>query len=66
MITTETHRNITENAEKILSRCLLCLLCAVAPLRAQTHWHIEAESPQTRVLLRNDTLDIIAPKGVSL
>ena len=66
MITTETHRNIMENAEKILSRSLLCLLCAVMPLRAQTHWHIEAESPQTRVLLRNDTLDIIAPKGVSL
>ena len=31
-----------------------------------THWRIEAESPQTRVLLRGDTLDITAPKGLSL
>ena len=45
----------------------LCLLCATASLSAQTTpWLIEAESPQTRVLLRNDTLDIIAPKGLSL
>ena len=31
-----------------------------------THWRIEAESPQTRVLLRDDTLDIVSPKGLSL
>ena len=31
-----------------------------------SHWRIEAESPETRVLLRNDTLDITAPKGLSL
>ena len=32
----------------------------------RTHWRIEAESPQTRVLLRGDTLDITAPQGLSL
>jgi len=31
-----------------------------------TPWRIEAESAETRVLLRNDTLDITAPKGLSL
>ena len=31
-----------------------------------THWLIESESPLTRVLLRNDTLDITSPKGLSL
>lgn len=31
-----------------------------------THWRIEAESEATRVLLRNDTLDITTPKGLSL
>lgn len=31
-----------------------------------THWRIEAESPQTRILLRNDTLDITSPQGLSL
>lgn len=35
-------------------------------LAQSTHWHIEAESASTRVLLRNDTLDIISPKGLSL
>ena len=29
-------------------------------------WRIEAESPDTRVLLRGDTLDIITPAGLSL
>lgn len=33
---------------------------------AHAHWLIEAESPSTRVLLRNDTLDITAPQGLSL
>ena len=31
-----------------------------------THWLIEAESPQTRILLRGDTLDITSPQGLSL
>ena len=31
-----------------------------------THWHIEAESPKTRVLWRGDTLDITSPQGLSL
>lgn len=31
-----------------------------------SHWVIEAESPATRVLLRNDTLDITSPAGLSL
>lgn len=39
----------------------LCTLSAQS-----THWRIEAESPQTRVLLRGDTLDITSPKGLSL
>ena len=30
------------------------------------HWHIEAESPLTRILWRADTLDITSPKGLSL
>ena len=39
----------------------------VSSLYAQsTSWLIEAESPETRVLLRGDTLDITAPKGLSL
>lgn len=47
---------------------LFCILQAsLFTLSAQpTHWRIEAESPQTRVLLRGDTLDITAPKGLSL
>lgn len=37
------------------------------PLCAQsTHWRVEAESPKTRILQRNDTLDIVAPQGLSL
>ena len=35
-------------------------------LAQSTRWSIEAESPQTRVLLRGDTLDITSPKGLSL
>lgn len=35
-------------------------------ISAHAHWLIEAESPSTRVLLRNDTLDITAPQGLSL
>jgi len=36
------------------------------PLPASTHWRIEAESPETRILQRADTLDITSPKGLSL
>lgn len=39
----------------------------ILPSSAQsTHWRIEAESPQTRVLWRSDTLDITSPQGLSL
>ena len=31
-----------------------------------THWRLEAESPDTRILLKKDTLDITSPKGLSL
>jgi len=44
---------------------LFCLFQGfILTLYAQ--WHVEAESPQTRVLWRNDTLDITSPKGLSL
>lgn len=35
-------------------------------LAQSTHWRIEAESAATRILLRNDTLDITSPQGLSL
>lgn len=38
----------------------------VGAMSQSTHWLIEAESPLTRILLRNDTLDITSPKGLSL
>ena len=44
---------------------LFCILQALV-LNLFAQWHVEAESPQTRVLLRNDTLDITSPKGLSL
>ena len=49
--------------------CFLTLHATFLPsyLFAQsTHWRIESESPQVRVLQRNDTLDITSPKGLSL
>ncbi|MBP5772000.1 MAG: hypothetical protein J6W75_11740 [Bacteroidaceae bacterium] len=60
--------------DKPIAGWLLLLLALVAglPVHAQnhnlqhTHWCIEAESPQTRILLRGDTLDITSPKGLSL
>ena len=36
------------------------------PSAARAAWRIEAESAETRVLLRGDTLDITTPKGLSL
>ncbi|MCR4995484.1 MAG: DUF6250 domain-containing protein [Bacteroidales bacterium] len=42
-------------------------ILASTGLRAQsTPWRIEAESEATRVVVRNDTLDITSPKGLSL
>ena len=44
------------------------MLCVSSfPLFAQNnHWRIEAEASETQVLLRDDTFDIISPKGLSL
>lgn len=51
----------------IIGVCCLCCWWNITPASAQaTHWCIEAESPQTRVLFRGDTLDITSPKGLSL
>ena len=51
-------------------RCLLLFITlscfTQCPFAQSTHWRIEAESPETRVLLRGDTLDITSPKGLSL
>ena len=44
----------------------LCLAVCAEVCAQGTHWRIEAESPQTRVLWRGDTLDIVSPKGLSL
>lgn len=60
------------NAKRLFSHALRAALSMLGLLgclgaRAQgTHWRIEAESPQTRVLLRGDTLDITSPQGLSL
>lgn len=49
---------------------LVCFFASTFPLlspcHASTHWLIEAESSETRVLWRGDTLDITSPKGLSL
>lgn len=45
---------------------LILLVTASTLLAQSTHWRIEAESPQTQVMLQDDTLDLIAPKGLSL
>ena len=51
----------------LLSFFTLPCLAVLAQQSAQpTHWCIEAESPATRVLLRNDTLDITSPQGISI
>lgn len=49
-----------------ISGIILCLLAALKLSAQHTHWVVEAESPQTRILLRNDTLDITSPQGLSL
>ena len=45
---------------------VLGLLSAAFLAAQSTPWIIEAESPNTRVLWRNDTLDITTPQGLSL
>lgn len=47
-------------------RGILFCIFQVFILHLFAQWHVEAESPQTRVLWRNDTLDITSPKGLSL
>ena len=50
-------------------RHLLFFVLPLFPLPSaaqSTHWRIEAESPQTRILWRGDTFDISSPKGLSL
>ena len=42
------------------------LFSLFVPCLAGTHWLIEAESAQTRIVLRDDTLDITSPQGLSL
>ncbi|MCR5821155.1 MAG: DUF6250 domain-containing protein [Bacteroidaceae bacterium] len=49
----------------VLTFTLLVSLNSTASAQG-THWRIEAESPDTRILLRGDTLDITTPKGLSL
>ena len=44
----------------------LAIVCCPAASAQSTHWLVEAESPQTRILLRADTLDITSPQGLSL
>lgn len=43
-----------------------CLVSSFSLAAQSTPWRIEAESPQTRVLWRGDTLDLTSPKGLSL
>ncbi len=45
---------------------LIAALCYQTASAQGIHWLIEAESPQTRILLRGDTLDITSPQGLSL
>lgn len=45
---------------------LLFFFCCLSLFAQSSHWLIEAESAQTRVLLIGDTLDLTAPKGLSL
>lgn len=46
---------------------VIIYVCVCARVGAQTtHWRIEAESAQTRVVVRGDTVDIVAPRGLSL
>ena len=47
-------------------RGILFCICQALGLNLYAQWRVEAESPQTRVLWRNDTLDITSPKGLSL
>lgn len=51
---------------KRYSLTFFVLLFSFFTLHSYAHWRIEAESEATRILLRNDTLDITSPKGLSL
>ena len=51
--------------KKYFSLFIISLL-SFSSFAQSTPWRIEAESPLTRVLLRDDTLDITSPKGLSL
>lgn len=56
-------------ARRVVALCLVLCCCGgsgCVALAQSFPWLIEAESPQTRVLWRADTLDIVSPKGVSL
>lgn len=69
MITTQTCKSIWQDIVRHARCCILLTggLAVCTEVSAQsTRWRIEAESPQTRVLLRGDTLDITSPKGLSL
>ncbi len=50
----------------LISLLLISWLSLPEAVAQSTPWRIEAESPDTRVLLRGDTLDITSPKGLSL
>lgn len=52
-----------------LASSIISLYFLLTPLTLypqSTHWHIESEVEGVRVILRHDTLDITAPKGLSL
>lgn len=51
---------------RLLTMCMCLCVCCLDTAAQSTHWRIEAESPQTRILLRADTLDITSPQGLSL
>ena len=51
---------------RLLTMCMCFCVSFLNTAAQTTHWRIEAESPQTRVLLRGDTLDITSPQGLSL
>ncbi len=55
-----------ELAGRLRMWCLVICVWGLNAAAQGTHWCIEAESPQTRIVLRDDTLDIISPKGLSL
>ncbi len=69
MTTPHKHNSLRKNSCRQTCQAMLLMMslmvCTEIAARS-THWRIEAESPQTRILERNDTLDITSPKGLSL